>query len=534
MNSSTLKAIQQKIFLSSKMRMKEFEGTLGEEMKLYRSRQESFAHKQFTLSNSQELLKKIQNSQLIYLGDFHTFDQSTKNLIRILKTMRGKDNRFTIGLELVQSEDQIYLESYMGGFITEKEFLESVDYSESWRFPWTHYREVFQFAKEFNIPIVGLNSKGTLPERDHHAAEIISSEIGNNPDHKFLVLFGELHILPQHLPRLVEEKLRAIPIILDDLIIHQNLDAIHFKIDEAFDGETIVKFSSREYSLQTSPPWMKYQSALEWYENLMDDPDFDFHQYLLGREYHFDQFEPDDIISLATSILEAINSHSQVISHDKIDLEEMTIYSAKNLEYIFDKIEGLKSKKWSKIFKFYLEENEMGALPFSGSYYCSQLSLAKTGTLAGLHVYHSYLRGQNICFKQLVDSADTLQLFLISFKQLLMGSLGAKVLNPYRKCDMYLDLKEENINTVVKALLAENFTVEMLRRKRFPFIYGVAKKITPILSEYIFRQVASKQVPSLHSSLTWVLSPDYSLEGLMEYIVDLVPKDYQQHRKRFF
>ena len=78
---------------------------------------------------------------------------------------------------MVSSSEQQKINSFIKGQITEKEFLEAINYRESWRFPWVHYSELFTLAKEQNISIVGLNSEGTLERRDEHAAKIISKTI---------------------------------------------------------------------------------------------------------------------------------------------------------------------------------------------------------------------------------------------------------------------------------------------------------------------------------------------------------------------
>ena len=127
---------------------------------------------------------------------------------------------------MVNSSDQAAIESFLKGHLTEKEFLESINYKESWRFPWTHYSELFNLAKEHNLNIYGLNSEGTLEERDEHASKIIAKVIKKNNGSKFLTLFGELHIIPDKLPKKVKINTSN---KFTDLIIHQNLDQIYWR-----------------------------------------------------------------------------------------------------------------------------------------------------------------------------------------------------------------------------------------------------------------------------------------------------------------
>ncbi|CAN0336872.1 unnamed protein product, partial [Chrysoparadoxa australica] len=164
------------------------------------------------------------------------------------------------------------------------EFLEEIDYHKSWRFPWSYYRPFFEMARKHNLQIVALNSDGTLEERDLRAAETIGEALKKNPNERFLILFGELHIVPNKLPARLEKIAGDLIENYRATIIHQNLDEVFWKIHEVEieKHNQIVKFGDLEFSLQTAPPWIKYESMIYWYENLSDDPEFELHDYILN------------------------------------------------------------------------------------------------------------------------------------------------------------------------------------------------------------------------------------------------------------
>ena len=72
-------------------------------------------------------------------------------------------------MEIVHQKNQEEITRYLNGTITELEFLEGINYHESWRFPWNHYKTFFDLAKKKNFEIIALNSEGTLKERDEIA-----------------------------------------------------------------------------------------------------------------------------------------------------------------------------------------------------------------------------------------------------------------------------------------------------------------------------------------------------------------------------
>ena len=107
-----------------------------------------------------------------------------------------------------------------------------------------------------------------------------------------LVLLGELHIMPNKIPKLVQNNLGP---DYKQLIIHQNLDDIFWKLPSTKKNHTndssIIKFNDLEFSIQASPPWIKYESMIYWLENLLEDPEFDMHEYILEQKGNLSSYD---------------------------------------------------------------------------------------------------------------------------------------------------------------------------------------------------------------------------------------------------
>ncbi len=204
------------------------------------------------------------SSDIIYLGDFHTFDQNIRNVLRVLKVIASGEKECAIGLEMVHARHQICLDAYMSEQLTELEFLESIQYHDSWRFPWTHYKLIFELAKEHNIRMIALNTDGTLASRDAYAANILVDNLGLAPVAQIVVVYGELHISGEKIPALVKSKMGDVK----QTIIHQNLDEVYWNLKSDGEEEKIVRFDDDEFCINSAPPWVKYESMIYWYENL--------------------------------------------------------------------------------------------------------------------------------------------------------------------------------------------------------------------------------------------------------------------------
>ena len=93
----------------------------------------------------EQLLLAAANSQFVFMGDFHALQQSQKAQLRILKALPARKERI-LCLECVEARHQKYLDRFVGGKMSEREFLKAVEWKRNWGFPWEHYKPLFRWA----------------------------------------------------------------------------------------------------------------------------------------------------------------------------------------------------------------------------------------------------------------------------------------------------------------------------------------------------------------------------------------------------
>jgi uncharacterized iron-regulated protein len=157
--------LQQKLTQNLKKQVENHE-ILTEEIIQYKKDQVYYHSRGFSPSNEEELFSTIIDSQIVLMGDIHTFNENIRNVNRIASVLNRNTKGLVLAVEFVHEKDQIHIDNYLKGVITELEFLDLINYRESWRFPWTHYREIFEFARKNQFAIRGINIDGTLRERD--------------------------------------------------------------------------------------------------------------------------------------------------------------------------------------------------------------------------------------------------------------------------------------------------------------------------------------------------------------------------------
>src|SRR5208282_5965171 len=97
--------------------------------------------------------------------------------------------------------------------------------------------------------------------RDRHAADKIAELRRQHSDALIIVLFGESHLAPQHLPALLQERLPAEPM----LTVLQNVDALYWRAaGEARDHVESVEVRKNVLCVFNATPLEKYETYRIW------------------------------------------------------------------------------------------------------------------------------------------------------------------------------------------------------------------------------------------------------------------------------
>lgn len=103
-----------------------------------------------------DILEDLENSSLVFVGELHDRPEIHRMQLKIIEALHRRGRRpLAVGLEMFRKEDQKALDDWVAGKTPEEEF-EKI-YLRNWNFPWSLYRDIFVFARDRGIPLVGLN-----------------------------------------------------------------------------------------------------------------------------------------------------------------------------------------------------------------------------------------------------------------------------------------------------------------------------------------------------------------------------------------
>ena len=101
------------------------------------------------------MIKEISSARVIFLGENHTDINHHKNHLDIIKTLHEKGLPIAVGLEMFQKKDQKILDDWVSGRMKEKDFIPI--FYENWGYGWGLYKDIFLYARNKKIPLIGLN-----------------------------------------------------------------------------------------------------------------------------------------------------------------------------------------------------------------------------------------------------------------------------------------------------------------------------------------------------------------------------------------
>lgn len=522
-----------------------YEGHASKELVRYREEYIEYSDRDFETINPDTLIQLVSCKDIIYMGDFHTFDQNSRNFQRILKSLNNTKQKIAIGLEVVHYQNQEIIEQFLNRFITELEFLDMINYKDSWKFPWNQYKLIFDFAKAANIEIIALNSTGELPDRDKKAASIIKQYYNENENTKLLVFFGEYHILPNKIPFLVNAYLGGNP---SYIIIHQNLDIPFWKLnkDDLNFNQHVLKFNDKEFSLQTSPPWIKYESLIYWYENLYEDPEYDIHEYMIeSGMLAFNANAQDTFLFICQKIKESLS----LTNIHESNIEDFNLYDYQKISIIIERVEKLKDQSMVNFYKKRIEKGRIFKIPYTSDFYCSSYSLNRVSYLAGIHLLNIANGELDDQYENIIFTQDKTPFFIFYTLFCLFGYFCSKIMNPYRKCDLYKDLKNQSEYIKLKQNKKHNFmnvikvldldTNESIVNCLSPFnhndLYAQARITGHLLGDIIYDQYYKTNHQDFSKIKELLFNNNFRESNFKELLKLVLPdKSYQKNAKRFF
>src|ERR1700758_217252 len=155
----------------------------------------------------------VGGADLVLIGDYHALPACQRFAGSLLEhCAMASDRPVVLGLETIFARDQHIVDEWWRREISENEFRERIRFHLDWGYEWEPFYELLVAAREYTEAIYGLDCMPRedlrkIGARDRHAVDKIAEIRQKHPKALILVLFGESHLAPGHLPRTLQERL---------------------------------------------------------------------------------------------------------------------------------------------------------------------------------------------------------------------------------------------------------------------------------------------------------------------------------------
>lgn len=267
-----LLALHRKIYLKQKKLIDDSVSHVENQFKHYEKRYLNTVKNYQKIVEVEEVTPRILEADIVYIGDYHTLNQSQRSLMRVLRTIIPLTDNFVLMMEVIRKKYQKELDAFMKGRLKDLTFLKKTGFKAHWFFDlWDNFKPIFDFAKYHKIPMLALEAAGedeSLKKRDKAMARRIFETWQENPGKKIFVFVGDLHLAREHLPFEVSKIFKSKNIEIKTLTLFQNSEAIYWKLAAIGleDKTHVVQISDKEFCRMHTPPIIAQQSYLNWLE----------------------------------------------------------------------------------------------------------------------------------------------------------------------------------------------------------------------------------------------------------------------------
>jgi hypothetical protein len=202
-------------------------------------------------------------SGIVLVGDYHALPAAQQLAARLLEQLADATKRpVVLGLETVFARDQAVLDEWMRGEIAEAELRERIRFDLDWGYDWSPLLALLQAARDRAAGLYGLDCMPRddlrrIAARDRHAAAKLAEIRARHADALVLVLFGESHLAPSHLPAQVRSQLPGERVFT----VLQNVDALYWQATgERRERVEAVRVAPDVACVFTATPLEKYES----------------------------------------------------------------------------------------------------------------------------------------------------------------------------------------------------------------------------------------------------------------------------------
>jgi hypothetical protein len=230
--------------------------------------------------SGEEVQASLRAADVVLIGDYHALPASQRAAASLLeqRALLG-DRPVVLGVETIFARDQHILDEWWRREIDEDELRQRIRFDLDWGYDWAPFYELLVSARDNAEAVYGLDCMPRedlrkIGARDRHAALKIAEIRQRHPNAVIYVLFGESHMAPGHLPRVVGKENSQARVVT----VLQNVDSLYWRAaGEQANKIEAVRVREDVLCVFNATPLEKYESYrlfLDQWSRCDDSPDY--------------------------------------------------------------------------------------------------------------------------------------------------------------------------------------------------------------------------------------------------------------------
>jgi heme-binding uptake protein ChaN (Tiki superfamily) len=216
--------------------------------------------------------QRLRAADVVYVGDYHTLPLAQETYLGLAERALESSRRVVLALECVEGRHQASLDAYLTGRLPERALLERLGRAPGPGLDgWSGFRPLLAFARRHRLEVVGIDRRAqgrrSLELRDAYAAERIARAARAEDRPQVLVLMGQFHVAPCHLPAQVARALGEAH-ARRGLVVYQNCEGIYWRLAREGRAGAVeaVELADGSLCLLNASPVVCQQSFLDYLE----------------------------------------------------------------------------------------------------------------------------------------------------------------------------------------------------------------------------------------------------------------------------
>lgn len=118
-----------------------------------------------TLVTPAQMMAVAGDARVVYVGETHDNPASHRLELQLLRGLADlHPGKLALGMEMFSRSQQPVLDRWVKGLLDEKTFLKESRWFANWKMDFAYYRDLLNFARDRQIPVIALNAEKSLVE----------------------------------------------------------------------------------------------------------------------------------------------------------------------------------------------------------------------------------------------------------------------------------------------------------------------------------------------------------------------------------